>query len=94
MAENEKSISFEIKEYLGVLRNGKDGWNRELNIVSWNGGPAKFDIREWSEDHRHMSKGITLSMTEARKLCDAMTRHLEKNNERETRNYSDRDYRR
>lgn len=94
MAEKEKGISFEIKEHLAVLRSGNDGWCRELNIVSWNDGPAKFDIREWSEDHRRMSKGITLSMDEARKLCEAMSNHLEKNNERETRNYSDRDYRR
>ena len=42
----------------------KYGWNLELNEVSWNERPAKFDIRTWSPDHQKMGKGITLTKDE------------------------------
>lgn len=29
----------------------------ELNLVSWNNGEGKYDIRDWSEDHSFF-KGI------------------------------------
>ena len=28
-----------------------------MNLVSWNDRAAKFDIREWDEDHEKMKKG-------------------------------------
>lgn len=42
---NERSdVTFEIVSHLGVLTEKKDGWTKELNLVSWNGGnPPKFD---------------------------------------------------
>jgi hypothetical protein len=41
---------------------------KEFNRVSWNGGEPKYDIRDWSEDHDKMGKGITLTETELRRL--------------------------
>lgn len=38
-------IIFEIKERIGVLASFNNGWNKEINRVSWNGNPAKYDIR-------------------------------------------------
>ena len=52
-------FSFEIVEHIGVLGEGKDGWRKELNRVSYSGHKPKFDIRSWNEDHSKMSKGIT-----------------------------------
>lgn len=57
-------IKFEIKETLGVLSEGSKGWQKELNLVSWNDREPKYDIREWSPDHEKMGKGITLSKEE------------------------------
>lgn len=57
-------FSFEIVEHLGVLGASNNGWTKELNRVSYNGAPAKFDIRGWNEDHSRMTKGITLSVEE------------------------------
>ncbi|MGL4485012.1 MAG: YdbC family protein [Anaerovoracaceae bacterium] len=59
---NEKGneFSFEIKEHVGILGDYSSGWTKELNLVSWNEGKAKYDIRDWNEDHEHMSRGITL----------------------------------
>lgn len=54
-------ISFNIVRHLGVISQNKSGWNKELNLVSWNGQEAKYDIRDWSPDHQKMGKGITLT---------------------------------
>lgn len=54
-------ISFEIVERIGVLETYSSGWSKEVNLVAWNGNPPKYDIRDWSEDHMHMSRGITLT---------------------------------
>ena len=44
-----------------MLSQNDSGWEKELNIVNWNGQGGKFDIREWNPEHDKMSKGITLS---------------------------------
>ena len=64
-------ISFEIEEKLLVLSENDKGWTKELNRVSFNGAPAKYDIRTWSPDHTKMGKGITLSNEEFQVLVDA-----------------------
>lgn len=67
------NIEYEIIEEIGVLSENTRGWRKELNKVSWNGRPPKYDIRDWSEDHEKMGKGITLTDEEAevlKKLLD------------------------
>lgn len=54
-------LKFEITEHIGVLSENAKGWTKELNKVSWNERPAKYDLREWSPDHSRMGKGITLT---------------------------------
>ena len=49
-------IKFEIKETLGAIAESAKGWKKELNIISWNGKEAKYDLREWSPDHEKMGK--------------------------------------
>ena len=66
----EREFSFEIREHIGVISTNENGWSKELNVVSWNGQPAKFDIREWDQDHQRMTKGITLLDRDMRKLVD------------------------
>lgn len=75
----ERNITFEIKEHLGVIARRDSNWNRELNLISWNGAPAKYDIRDWDEFHEKMSRGITLSQWEMRKMVDL---YVSRNNER------------
>ena len=57
-------FSFSIEQNLGIILEGKGGWNTELNLVSWGGRPAKYDIRSWSPDHQKMGKGSTFSKEE------------------------------
>lgn len=55
-----------------MLSTSSRGWSKELNLVSWNDRPAKFDLREWAPDHSRMGKGITLSDEEAKMLREAL----------------------
>lgn len=64
-------FTFEIVEKLLVLSENEKGWTKELNRVSFNGAPAKFDLRTWSQDHTKMGKGITLSNEEFKVILDA-----------------------
>lgn len=66
-------IKFEIKETLGVLSVSPKGWQKELNLVSWNDAEPKYDIREWSPEHDKMGKGVTLSKDEYAKLKEIIS---------------------
>ncbi|MBO5125927.1 MAG: YdbC family protein [Spirochaetaceae bacterium] len=61
-------FSFSIEEHIGVVSQGKGGWQVELNLVSWSGREAKYDIRSWSPDHQKMGKGITMTKEELQTL--------------------------
>lgn len=65
-----EEFTYEIIEHIGVLKTSSGGWTKELNVVSWNGNPEKYDLREWSEDHKKMSRGITLTPGEAKTLFE------------------------
>lgn len=61
-------VKFEIKEEIGILAENSKGWTKEINLVSWNDGAAKYDIRDWAPGHEKMGKGITLTEQEAKEL--------------------------
>ena len=67
-------FSYEIIKNVGVVSEGKGGWNLELNLVSWGGRPAKYDLRSWSPDHQKMGKGLTLSSDELKSLCELLNK--------------------
>lgn len=64
------NISFEIVQHFGVIARRDEGWARELNIVRWNGGSPKYDIREWDSHHERMGRGITLREGEMRRVVE------------------------
>ena len=65
-------IKFEIKKEIGVLSESAKGWTKELNLVSWNDGAPKYDLRDWAPDHEKMGKGITLTEDELKKLKELL----------------------
>lgn len=67
-----REVTFEIKKHIATIRTHETGWTKELNMVSWNGHPAKYDIRDWSTDHAQMSRGITLTKEDAMKMARAI----------------------
>ena len=75
----DREVRFEILERIGVLSTHSTGWNKELNIVSWNGGQPKYDIRDWDMDHEHMSRGVTLHEKEMRQIFDLMKKRRMEN---------------
>lgn len=69
-------IKYEIEKELGVLSESVKGWTKELNKISWNGGAAKYDLRDWAPNHEKMGKGITLTEDEVRKLKELLDKAL------------------
>ena len=55
---------YKIIKKIGVIGVTPTGWTKELNLVSWRGREAKYDIRDWSPDRSRMGKGITLTKEE------------------------------
>ncbi|MGL4623533.1 MAG: YdbC family protein [Culicoidibacterales bacterium] len=66
------NFTYTIEQNLGILSQSNQGWTKELNVISWNGHPAKYDLREWSPEHDKMTKGITLTPQEMRLLQAAI----------------------
>lgn len=62
-------FSYTIVKSYGVLSTSKSGWTVELNEISWNGRPPKYDIRAWAPDHEKMGKGISLTADELHALA-------------------------
>lgn len=71
MAYNNE-FKFEIVKNIAVLSTEKSGWTKEVNLVSYNDAPPKFDIRSWDPNHEKMGKGITLSKEEMKVFLDAV----------------------
>lgn len=70
-------ITHKIVRNLATLgKSSGTGWNKELNLVSWNGREPKLDVRDWPADHGKCGKGTTLTYEEARDLCRALTVYL------------------
>lgn len=65
-------ISYKILANVGTIAKYSTGWTKEVNIISWNGAAAKVDVRDWSEDHEHMSRGVTLTADETKRFIDAV----------------------
>jgi hypothetical protein len=65
-------IKYEITKPLGVLSEGSRGWQKELNLVSWNDRKPKIDIRDWAPEHDKMGKGVTLNKEELIRLKELL----------------------
>lgn len=73
-----KEIQSKIVKEIAVLSRSESGYTKEINLVSWNGAEAKYDIRSWSPDREKCGKGITLTETEAEKLLAELQTALER----------------
>lgn len=65
-------FTYEVTEKIGTLSQSTNGWSRQLNLISWNGRPAKYDIRDWAPDESKMGKGVSLSLEEVKILKDIL----------------------
>ena len=49
---SEGTVEYTIYEHIAVLERyeGREvPWTKEINVVSWNGGEPKIDIRDWTK---------------------------------------------
>lgn len=67
MAVNKK---VEVLKHLSDLGTNKNGWTKEVNVVSWGGNEPKYDIREWDPNHERMGKGATFTQEQFVALKD------------------------
>ena len=72
-------IKYEIEKELGYISESAKGWKKELNLISWNGKEAKYDLRDWSPEHEKMGKGITLTIDELKVLKEILNKMEELN---------------
>ena len=82
MAENNTQgrndeVSYVVDEHIGILSTSGTGWSKELNLIAWNGRGQKYDIRDWSPEHKKMSRGITLNEDEAKALYELLKTRFE-----------------
>ena len=74
--DQDEEIECEIIESYGVFSEGTRNWNKEVNLVSWNGRPAKLDIRNWQKNHEKCGKGIAITRAEAEELVKLLDKIL------------------
>ena len=67
---------YEIVEELGVISENRSVCTRELNLVSWNGGEPKYDLRDWAPEHEKMGKGISMTKDEVFELLQLLEETL------------------
>ena len=69
-------ITYDVVKNIGVIADN-GAWETQVNIISWNHGAPKFDIRKWNVETDRMSKGISLTESEARALADLLIKYFE-----------------
>lgn len=57
-------FKFDIKKTVFSVPSDTDGWNLELNLISWSGREPKWDLRKWQDDREKMGKGCSMSEDE------------------------------
>lgn len=74
------AFEFKIVKPICVISE-RDGWTKEMNVVSWNHREPKLDIRSWNSDHTKMDKGITFTDKEAETLYMALHNFINERSE-------------
>lgn len=69
----DRPFNYEITERIAVLSQSGDT-SKELNKVSYNGQPAKYDLRSWrrTDGEEKLLKGLTLNEEEMEALKQAL----------------------
>ena len=71
-----KEINCNITSEIAVLSSNHNGWQLELNEVSWNDGAPKLELRRWASNHEKCNRGVTLTAEEARKRLSALQKEV------------------
>ena len=69
-------FTYEVTERIAVLSTNARGWERQLNMVSWNGAEPKLDIHDWPPDHSRCTSRGTFTHEEARVLIKLLKKEV------------------
>lgn len=78
MLKKQKEFEYQVIEHIATL--SEEGvMSKDLKIISFNGAPAKYDIRNWQlkGDKQIMLKGVALTIEEAKALKEALNNRTE-----------------
>ena len=65
-------FKYDLHSEVAVLSETESGFSTEVNIISFNEGKKKIDIRKWDKKNDKMLKGISLSKEETLRLLEAL----------------------
>ena len=77
---SKKEIKYEVVERLGALDSDSPN-PKELRVVRWNNGDAKFDLRNWKQNEDGTEtplKGIVLDQEELQSLYEILKEKLKR----------------
>ena len=69
-------ITYDVVRNIGVIADN-GAWETQVNMISWNHGAPKFDIRKWNVETDRMRKRISMTENEASTLAKAMNEYFE-----------------
>lgn len=71
------NFNYEIVKHIATLSEA-GGVTKELNLISYNGAPAKYDLRSWREEsgEKRLLKGLTMNEDEIAALKEALEGEL------------------
>ncbi|NLZ56374.1 MAG: hypothetical protein GX907_04180 [Clostridiaceae bacterium] len=72
MAEK-REITFNVIKSFGILSTSASGWSKELNLISWNEGRPKLEIRDWAPGRTKAGKGVGLTPEEVAVLKELLS---------------------
>lgn len=70
-----RELSYEVIEHVGTISE-KNGYSKEVNIISWNGRPPVCDIRGFrigEDGEKHPLKGISMSKVDLMSLKELLS---------------------
>lgn len=65
-------FKYDLYSEVAVLSETERGISTEVNIISFNEGKRKLDIRKWDKKNDRMLKGIALTKAEALLLLETL----------------------
>lgn len=72
-------FNYKIIKNIGVISTSPSGWNKEVNLISWNDREPVIDIRSFNPDHTKMGKGITIADEEVKTLISLLNKYMKNN---------------
>ena len=75
--KEKSTVTREIVKHIGIINpNSTSRKTRELNLIIWNHGTAKYDLREWGPNHECTGKGFAMSLNEAILLYELLGKEI------------------